>query len=128
MPSLGVPPVPEMFFPRRGELCPVEKVSYKGYSPPKCTCNDIIHKIIHTHSYKICISLHECLCHAPFPESSPTPSHMQLSCMKTFFKTKDFCFSLNPLDHLRVSNHWTISENPFIGKPIDRVHWTNLKI
>ena len=115
------------FFPRRGELCPVEKVSYKGYSPPKCTCNDIIHKFIHTHSYKICISLYECLCHAPFPESSPTPSHMQLSCMKTVFKKKDFCFSLNPLDHLRVSNHWTISENPFIGQPSNRVHWTNLR-
>ena len=115
-----------MFFPRRGELCLVEKVSYKGYSPPKCTCNDIIHKIIYTHSYKICISLYECLCQAPFPESSPTPSHMQLSCMKTVFKTKAFCF-FYPLDHLRVSNHWTISENPFDGQPSDRVHWTNLR-
>ena len=126
MPSLGVPPVPEMFFPRRGELCPVEKVSYKGYSPPKCTCNDIIHKIIHTHSYKICISLYECLCHAPFSESSPTPSHVQLSCMRTIFKTKIFLF-LIPLNHLRVSNHWTISENSFIRQPSDRVHWTNLR-
>ena len=117
----------KIFFPQRGELCPVEKVSYKGYSPPKCTCNDMIHKIIHTHSYKICISLYECLCHAPFPESSPTPSHIQLSCMNIVFKTKAFCFVFFPLDHLRVSNHWTISENPFIGQPSDRVHWTNLR-
>ena len=125
MPSLGLPLVPEMFFPRRGELCPVEKVSYKGYSPAKCTCNDIIHKIIHTHSYKICISPYECPCHAPFPESSPTPSHaivMHENC----FQNKSFLF-LNPLNHLRVSNHWTISENPFIGQPSDRVHWTNLQ-
>ena len=27
--------------PRRGEQCLVENFSYKGYSPPKCTCNDI---------------------------------------------------------------------------------------
>ena len=125
MPSIGVPPVPEMFLPRRGELCSVEKVSYKGYSPPKCTCNDIIHKIIHTHSYKICISLYECLCHAPFPESSPTPSHAVVM-YENCFQNKSFLF-LNPLDHLRVSNHWTISENPFIGQPSYRVHWTNLR-
>ena len=111
-----------MFFPRRGELCPVEKVSYKGYSPPKCTCNDIIHEIIHTHSYKICISLYECLCHAPFPESSPTPTHMQLSCMKTVFKTN--FFFLNPQDHLRVSNHWTTSKYQTIGPPPSINHWT----
>ena len=42
------------------------------------------------------------------------------------FQNKSFLF-LNPLDHLRVSNHWTISENPFIGQPSDRVHWTNLR-
>ena len=28
--------------PRRGEQSPVEIISYKGYSPPKCTCNDCI--------------------------------------------------------------------------------------
>ena len=41
------------------------------------------------------------------------------------FQNKSFFF-LNPLD-LRVSNHWTISENPFIGQPSDIVHWTNLR-
>ena len=46
---------------------------------------------------------------------------------KLFSKQKFFCFFLNPLDHLRVSNHWTISENPFIGQPSDRVHWKNLR-
>ena len=106
------------FFPRRGELCLVEKVSYKGYSPPKC----IINKIIHTHSYKICISLYECLCHASFPDSLTHAIVMYENC----FQNISFLF-LNPLDHLRVSNHWTISENPFIGQPSDRVHWTNLR-
>ena len=134
VPSLGVSPVPEIFFPRRGELCPVEKVSYKGYSPPKFTCNDIIHKIIHTHSYKICISLYECPCHAPFPESSPTPSHTQLSCMRTIFKTKAFCFEI----HWTTSKYQTIGpsrrtlllDNPpieFIGQTSDIIYWTTLR-
>ena len=38
-PPPSVPPVPESIFPQRGEQCPVEKCSYKGYSPLKCTCN-----------------------------------------------------------------------------------------
>ena len=126
MPSLGVPPVPEMFFPRRGELCLVEKVSYKGYSPPKCTCNDILHQIIHTHSYKICISLYECPCHAPFPRVLTDSLTHAIFMHEKYFQNKCFLF-LNPLDHLRVLNHWTISENPFIGQPSDRVHWTNLR-
>ena len=42
------------------------------------------------------------------------------------FQNKSFLF-LNPLGYLRVSNHWTISENPFIGQPSDRVHWANLQ-
>ena len=122
----------KIFFPQRGELCPVEKISYKGYSPPKCTCNGIIHKIIHTHSYKLCISLYECLCHA---QSSLTLSYMQFSMYENQFKNKSFLFLISkyfahldnppnskPLDNLRVSNHWTISENSFIGQPSDRVH------
>ena len=28
--------------PRRGEQSSVVIISYKGYSPPKCTCNDCI--------------------------------------------------------------------------------------
>ena len=70
------------------------------------------------------MSMHECP-HAHIPSHSPTPSHMQLSCMKTVFKTKAFCFkstgpppNIKPLDHLR---------EPLIGQPSDRVHWTNLQ-
>ena len=147
----------KIFFPQWGELCPVEKVSYKVYSPPKCTCNGIIHKIIHTHSYKICISLYECLCHA---QSSLTFSYMQISMYENLFQNKRFLFlkptdqplisdnplnifthldnppNSKPLDNLRVSNHWTISENPlldnppieFIGQTSDIIYWTTLRI
>ena len=31
--------VPERGVPRRGEQSSVVIISYKGYSPPKCTCN-----------------------------------------------------------------------------------------
>ena len=41
-----MPPVPVNVFPRRGEQCPVDEFSYKGYSPPKCICNDT-----HTSNY-----------------------------------------------------------------------------
>ena len=30
-----------------GESCPVENTSYKGYSPPKCSCN--VHSTFHNH-------------------------------------------------------------------------------
>ena len=129
----------KIFFPQRGELCSVEKVSYKGYSPPKCTCNDIIHKIIHTHSYKICISLYECLCHAQF---SLTLSYMQFSMYENYFQNKSFLFlkptkqpliSDNPLNilhtwtTLRIVNHWTTSEYRTTGPSPRTPYWTTLR-
>ena len=65
--------------PRQGEICSVVIISYMGYSPPKCTCNDSTQ----THSRKYMILL-ECLHDMdgnvthPFPllESSLTPSRM----------------------------------------------------
>ena len=86
--------------------------------------------------------MHECL-HAHIPSHSQTPSCIQLSCMKTVFKTKAFCFkstgpplSIKPLDHLRVSNYWTISKNPLLDNPpiefirqtSDIIYWTTLRI
>ena len=50
--------------PRQGEQCPVVIISYMGYSPPKCTCNDN-----QTHPRKYMILL-ECL-HAQSHVSSP---------------------------------------------------------
>ena len=74
-------------FPMKGEQCLVKEFSYKGYSPPKCTCNEK-----HTHiQVKICTFLLECL-HAmdenvihpiPCPKFSPTPSHMRMPSVKT---------------------------------------------
>ena len=58
-------PVPEIMIPRQGEQCPVVELSYMGYSPPKCTCNDSTQ----THSRKYMILL-ECL-HAQSRVSSP---------------------------------------------------------
>ena len=111
-PPPSVPPAPVNVFPRRGEQCPVEEFSYKGYSPPRCTCNG-------KHTYiqvKICTFLLECL-HAMdenvthptlCPESSPTPSHMQMPSVKTchlvfhpmpFLQNKIFLF-------LKLMTHW----------------------
>ena len=42
--------VPERGVPRRGEQSPVVIISYKGYSPPKCTCNGCTEN---THSSKM---------------------------------------------------------------------------
>ena len=39
---------PERGVPRRGEQSPIVIISYKGYSPPKCSCS---HQT-HTHSSK----------------------------------------------------------------------------
>ena len=55
----GQPPALDLYLkggvPRRGEQSPVVIISYKGYSPPKCTCNGN-----QTHSSKFMILL-ECL-------------------------------------------------------------------
>ena len=50
-PSSGVLPVPKNIFPRRGEQCPIEKCSYKGYSPPKCTCNAMYENCFRTKDF-----------------------------------------------------------------------------
>ena len=69
--SQGVPPAPENVFPQQGEQCSVEEFSYKGYSPPKCTCNGK-----HTHiQVKICTFLLECLHAMPYVSSSRQLPH-----------------------------------------------------
>ena len=75
-------------FPRQGEQYPVDEFSYKGYSPPKCTCNGK-----HTHSSKIIhVPTRTSTCHAPCLESSLTSSHMLSPCVKDCFQNKYFCF------------------------------------
>ena len=96
----------KIYFPRHGEQCPVDGFSYKGYSPPKCTCNDM-----HTHSSKIMhIPTPMSTCHVPYLESSPTPSHMHSACMKKCFQNKYFCFQ-------KFIGQPSISK--FIGQPSD---------
>ena len=100
--------------PRRSEQCPTENNSYKGYSPPKCTCKAISHIQVKTYTFLLkCLhALDENVTHpVPCLESSPTPSHMHMPRVKTviydpsmtiFSKTKDFCFiNQNQLDNLR---------------------------
>ena len=67
--------------PRRGEQCPIENNSYKGYSPPKCTYNAISHIQVKTYTFilKCLHAMDENVTHPiPCPESSPTPSHMHM--------------------------------------------------
>ena len=68
-------PVPE------NEQCPVEKYSYKGYSPPKCTYNGTPHIQVKTCTFILkCLHvMDENVTHAiPYPESSSTSSHMHM--------------------------------------------------
>ena len=106
-PPPGVPPAPVNVFPRWGEQCPVEEFPYKGYSPPKCTCNGK-----HAHiQVKVCTFLIECLhimdenvTHPiPCPESSPYPSRptvIGVSPIDHFLQNKSFLF-------LKLITHWT---------------------
>ena len=71
--------------PQRGEQCPVENNSYKGYSTPKCTCNAISHIQVKTYTFQLkCLhAMDENVTHhVPCPESSSTPSHMHMSSVK----------------------------------------------
>ena len=58
-------------------------ISYESYSPPKCSCNGK-----HTHSSEFMIPTRMSICPIPWLESSPTPSHMLMSCMKIVSKQK----------------------------------------
>ena len=108
--------------PRRGEQCPIENNSYKGYSLPKCTCNAISHIQVKTYTFLLkCLhAMDENVTHpVPCLEFSPTPSHIHMPSVKTviyvpsmtiFPKQKPFCFiNQNPLDKLQYSLVFTNS-------------------
>ena len=89
--------------PRRGEQCSIENNSYKGYSPPKCTCNAISHIQVKTYTFLLkCLhAMDENVTHlVPCLESSPTLSHMHMPSVKTIiyvpsmtiFQNKRFLF------------------------------------
>ena len=62
--------------PQQGEQCPVENNSYKGYSPPNCTCNAISHIQVKTYTFLLkCLhAMDENVTHPiPCPESSRLP-------------------------------------------------------
>ena len=89
--------------PRQGEQCPVEIISYMGYSPPKCTCHG---KQSHSSKYMILL---ECL-HAQSHVSSPHRlAHTCLSQMRVklqFSKQKLF-----------VLKNLLLSFGKYIGQP-----------
>ena len=58
-------------------------ISYEGYSPPKYSCNGK-----HTHSSEFMIPTRMSTCRILWLESSPTPSHMLMPCMKIVSKQK----------------------------------------
>ena len=110
-------PVPEIMFPRHGEQCPIVELSYMGYSPPKCTCNDN-----QTHSSKYMILLEflhdmgENTTH-PFPllEPSLTSSRMpKPNVRKTLFsKQKVFVLKNILLSFSKI--YWTTLQGEFVG-------------
>ena len=63
-------------------------ISYKSCSPPKSSCNEK-----HTHSSEFMIPTRMSTCLIPYLESSSTPSHMLMPCMKTVSK-KQYLFYL----------------------------------
>ena len=116
--------------PRQGEQCPVEIISYMGYSPPKCICND---KQSHSSKYMILL---ECLHAQSHVSSSHRLPHTRLSQMRVkiqFSKQNIFVlenllprfgkyfglpFEVNMLDNLSKQfmspsdvNCWTISQH-----------------
>ena len=123
-------------FPRQGEQCLVVIISYMGYSPPKCTCNDN-----QTHSSKYMILL-ECLhdmdenVSHPFQllEPSPTPSRMpKPSVRKHCFQNKRFLFSktyyrvlVKYIGQPSEVNYWVIFQNSH-GSASEMNCWTTLQ-
>ena len=119
-------------------------ISYEGYSPPKCSCNGK-----HTHSSEFMIPIRMSTCPIPWLESSPTPSHMLMSCMKIVSKQKYLFYlwatlrykyvgqssEVNLLDNspkqfigLSDVNCWTISQhNSSNNFPIKLLFWTTLR-
>ena len=80
--------VPERGVSRLGEQSPVVIISYKGYSPPKCSCNDVHKHQSHfiqfmQHYMKCSVSCMRCDLSCSQPGSQPTPSCSQLESQPT---------------------------------------------
>ena len=136
MPFSRTLPVPAIMFPRQGEQCPVVIISYMGYSPPKCTCND---NQAHSSKYMILLEylrdMDENVTHLlPCLEPSLTSSRMpNLRVRKHCFQNKRFLFSKT---YYRVSvksirqpsevNCWVILRNSH-GSTSEMSCWTTFQ-
>ena len=110
-----------MIFPRQGEQCLIEKFSYKGYSPPKCTCNAINLTFINTLS-KTYAFLRECSHVMPKSQTltdSLTHAHVMYE-KPSFPKQKIFVLYFNSLDSLRKTVLFK-SHVSFVGNKLSRV-------
>ena len=127
----GVPPVLENIFPRWGKQCPIEKISYEGYSTPKCTCNAMFTNLLWTTLRYF---------HWRYPKNIvDNPPIFSLDTFRKYYRQHFENTVDNPpifsLDILRkyygqhfentVDNppifHWTYSDNN-VGQPFDKYY------
>ena len=102
--------------PMKDEPCPVEKTSYKGYSPPKCTCN--VHSPFHNHiPARICQFYMESYipCHEMRCDSSctmcPSPHRLAHTTPKPMCEKPSFWMTSN--DHFQNKFHLFINQKIF---------------
>ena len=84
-------------------------IFYKGYSSPKCSCNDTLNIQVKYKSLLKCLHvMDENVIHpSPHLEPSLTPLRMpKLSARNTVFKTKGF-FSLKHNTNFSIKFYWT---------------------
>ena len=87
MPYSCTLPVHEIVIPRQGEQCPVVIISYKGYSPPKCTCHG---KQSLSSKYMILLECLHAQTHVSSPHRLPHTCLSQMRVKSQFSKQKLF--------------------------------------
>ena len=124
-------------FPRQGEQWPVVELSYMGYSPPKCICNDSTQT--HSSEYMILLEcvhdMDEDVTH-PFPllEPSLTPSLMLKPNVRKIQFSKHKVFALENMipsfgKYIGLpseANCWVILRNSH-GSASETNFWTTLQ-
>ena len=104
------------YFPIKGEPHPIENTSYKGYSPPKCTCN--VHSPFHNNiPTRTCQFYMECYmsCHEMRCDSScttrPSPHRLPHTMLKPMCEKPSFWMTSN--DHFQNKFHLFINQELF---------------
>ena len=111
---------------RQGEQCPVEIISYMGYSPPKCTCHG---KQLHSSKYMILLECLHAQSHVSSPHRLPHTCLSQMRVKSQFSKQKLFVLeNLLPRfgKHIGLTSEANMLDNlpkQFMG-PFDVNCWT----